>query len=161
MSDSRAPLTMYVVEADEISFSLDVQEKIRNFQLKLSSLEGVSCSLPLKTPHSPSPSFTKLFSSSSSVVVATVAKEIEKQLGSVNGDQHVLSLPFFAHSPANLPSFLLLEVVSPVKEDSSHSSKVRLHVQTFEAVVWLPLVAAILDILVELNEIVRINNVRK
>ena len=146
---------MYLAEADEISFSLDVQERISSYQLKLSSLEANSSS---SSAHYSS-SFTKLFSSSSSVVTATVAKEIESQLGSVNGECNI-SFPVSPPSPATLPSFLLLEIASPHKyESSSLPTKVKLHVQMFEGVLWLPLVGAILDILEELNDNIYNNHV--
>lgn len=90
--------------------------------------------------------------------MTTVAKEIESQLGVVNGESNV-SFPVSPLSPATLPSFLLLEIISPHKyESSSLPTKVKLHVQMFEGVLWLPLAGAILDIFEELSDNIHVSH---
>lgn len=132
---------VYVMEGDEVSFSFDLQEKRNSFQFKLSSLEA-------SANHINHTSFTKLFSSQSTVVTTMVAKEIERQFGSLLGSTR--HLPVSVLSPLSpLTSFLLLEVIT--FKDENRSAEIKLQAQTFEVVVWLPLVTSILEILGEVT----------
>ena len=136
-SDGSNLETKFVMESEEISFSFDMQEKGNNCQLKLSSMEAHEESIDTNTNRL----FTKLFSSQTSVVIETVAKEIETCLGSSieTIQEHSFKAPL---SP--LATFLLLEVMT--HSDDHRATDVKLHVQTFGVVLWLPLVTSILDI---------------
>ena len=129
--------TKFIMESEEISFSFDMQEKGNNCQLKLSSMEAHEESIDTNTNRF----FTKLFSSQTSVVIEKVAKEIETCLGSSveNIQEHSFKAPL-----TPLATFLLLEIMT--HSDDHQATEVKLHVQTFGVVLWLPLVTSILDI---------------
>lgn len=125
----------YIIEGDEISLSFDLQEKGNNFQFKLSSLEATGCG-----DHA---SFIKLFSSHTTVVTATIAKEIEAHFGCILGTS--FNSTGGSLSTTTLNSFLLINVTT--FNDDSHSMAIKMNVQTFEAVFWLPLVTSVLELI--------------
>ena len=121
--------TTYLTEAEEILFSFDKQEKGSSCQLKVSSLEMSFDQTNLFV--------TKLFSSRATVASEAAAKNIEACLGSTHSTRQVVMPP--------VSKFILLEVMT--FSSDHYATDIKLQVQTFEAVVWLPLVSAVVDIL--------------
>ena len=141
----------YILESEDNSFSMDVQGNCTNCQLKVAALE-VSC---YRGDHSSRDAdgfhgnqqdchdnalFEKIMSSRHSVMTDEALRAIENCPGDMFGP----SIRTMCQNPISpLGSFVTVEVVSDTA--SHHPLEVKLIVQTFECVLWLPLVRCVTE----------------
>ena len=134
----------YMVEAEDTSLSFDIQEKSSCFQFKVFSLEACerteagSVAQRMRMEKTP---FTKLFSSSSSVLSECVSEVVE-EISPLSS-----SLP--PHSPS-LSNFLTVDMVT--HQQVHRPTEVCLRVQSFEAVVWLDFFKCLLELVAAVGE---------
>lgn len=132
----------FVYESDDLSFSLDKQEKYLNCQLKVSTLEG-HYKQPVNNQRN---MFCKLFSSKSTVFDEDVLLKVE----SINRESGSLHSPVLDEQPplhglTSHTSFIVFDLKSYL--DPHKPLMVKLHVKMFEAVVTIPLLRTILELI--------------
>ena len=131
LNSNKTTINGYVLEAEDTSVSVDIQDKSSSYHFKLFSLEVTSgqVSTGVQAP------FTKLFSSSSSVFRESASEVME--------DISPLSSTISPHTPP-LSNFFTVDVVT---HQSAHkSTQVCVRVQSFEAVLWLDFMKCLLEI---------------
>ena len=141
---------IYKYESEELSFSLDKQEKGLNCQVKVSSLEGYQC---LQADQRAAiqignDMFEKLFSSKCAVLSEQVSQRVEFVSGSLGPMQSPAWESRTSGTTGNLTShgsFLVLDIKDHFQPHQA--MQVKLQVQMFEVVVSAPLVKRAMDIL--------------
>ena len=141
----------YILESEDNSFSLDVQGSCTNCQLKVAALEVSCChgdqgSRDVDGFHGNQQDpcyntlFEKIMSSKHSVMTDQVLRAIEH----CPGDMFGTSVRTICQNPASpFGSFVTMEVAL---DTASHRPlEVKLTVQTFECVLWLPLVRCVME----------------
>lgn len=132
----------FVIEAEDTSLSVDLQEKWSSYNFKVFSLEAkteplssISAAMDVRTP------FTKLFSSTSSVLREEASEGME-----------VVSSPSSALPPHTPPLSNFLTVDAVTHSSAHRPTEVCVRVQNFEAVVWLEFLKCVLEIMAAFDE---------
>lgn len=136
----------FLYESDDLSFSLDKQDKYLNFQFKMSTLEGHYKKPP--TNDISKNIFSKLFSSKSTIFNEDVLMKVE----SINRDWGSPCSPTMDDQPplhgaglTSHTSFIVFDLRRYLL-DPHKPLMVKLHIKMFEAVVTIPLVKIILEL---------------
>ena len=141
----------YLLESEDNSFSLDVQGNCTNCQFKVAALEISCChgnpgSRDANGFHGNQHSrldntlFEKIMSSRHSVMTDQALRAIEHSPRDMFGP----SIRTVCQNPVSpLGSFVSMEIASDIA--SHHPLEVKLTVQTFECVLWLPLVRCVME----------------
>ena len=131
----------FVYESEDISFSLDKQEKRSSCQLKVCTLEGYQKEWPNLTKDNKNWLFEKIFSSRSTILNEKVLQKIEV----INDRMGSSRSPVLDKPPMSHRNFIVLDIKS--HSEVHKSLELSLNVQMFEGVVCVPLTKAVLDIL--------------
>lgn len=143
---------VYILESEDNSFSLDVQGNCTNCQLKVAALEVSHCRGNCsqhgdcgfhgnqEAGHDNS-LFDKILSSRHSVMTDQALRAVELFSSDLVGSS--IRSTVWQNPVSPFGSFVTMEVAADTA--SHHPLEVKLFVQTFECVVWLPLVMCVMD----------------
>lgn len=147
MKSSAEEMHNFKYESDDLSFTLDHQEKRLTCQLKVSSLEGF-CSL-IKSTQDPTSDYNGMYKKTFSSSCTILDEQLLQKVEAINGGGTRSPVWDRERPISNLTlprgSFVVLDIKS--YSEPHRPLEVKLNVQMFEGVVSVPLARAVLDIL--------------
>lgn len=145
--DDTGGVVVYTIEAEELSFTLDHQDRATSYHLKLSSLQANTNDNTSSSNDNRDDGgcngrriHARLFSSKCPVLTDSMSKLVDLTYG------RPVSPPFSPPtSQRGKGSFIIMEVITHT--ESHRPTKVKLVVQMFQMVLWMPLFECLVDIL--------------